>query len=215
MPNRPARYELLPMWLILLMAIPLIAGLVRLYSLATGAAVTPENIRFVDAPLPVVLHIVGACIYAPLGALQLTPSFRRRFPTWHRRAGQVLIIAGLAVALSGVWMTLLYPLAAIQGPLLFWTRLVLGSAMAWWLVQGYFAARRRDIPTHSAAMIRAYAVGLGAGTQALTQLPYFLILGRPDQSTIDVMMLGAWLLNLLLAEWVIRGPLARRMPARV
>ncbi len=210
MPIRRARFELLPLWLVLLMAIPVIAGLVRIYTLATGATITPENIRFFDAPLPVVLHIVSACIYALFGALQLTPSFRRRFPIWHRRAGRVLILAGLTVALSGLWMTLLYPLAPLQGSLLFWTRLVLGSAMALWLVQGYMAARRRDIATHSAAMIRAYAVGLGAGTQALTQLPYFLIFGRPDQATIDVLMLGAWLINLAVAEWVIRATRSRR-----
>ena len=210
MPIRRARYDLLPLWLILLMAIPVLAGLARIYSLVTGTAISPDDVRFFAAPVPVALHVVAACIYAVLGALQLTPSFRRRFPTWHRRAGRVLIIAGLTVALSGLWMTLLYPLEAIQGPLLFWTRLVLGSAMAGWLVQGYVAARGRDIATHSAAMIRAYAVGLGAGTQALTQLPYFLILGRPEQPVIDAMMLGAWMLNLLLAEWVIRGMRARR-----
>ncbi len=63
-------------------------------------------------------------------------------------------------------------------------------------------------------MIRAYAVGLGAGTQALTQLPYFLIFGRPDQATIDVMMLGAWLINLAVAEWVIRAARPRSTPVR-
>jgi uncharacterized membrane protein len=213
MPNRRARYELLPLWLMLLMAIPVIAGLARIYSLVTGVAISPDDIRFFEAPLPVALHVVGACIYAVLGALQLTPSFRRRFPRWHRRAGRVLIIAGLTVALSGIWMTLLYPLSALQGPLLFWTRLVLGAAMAGWLAQGYVSARRRDFATHSAAMIRAYAVGLGAGTQALTQLPYFLIFGRPDQPTLDAMMLGAWLINLAIAEWVIRAARPGRTPA--
>lgn len=214
MPIARARFELLPLWLMLLMAIPVLAGLARIYSLVTGVAISADDIRFFAAPLPVALHVVGACIYAVLGALQLTPSFRQRFPLWHRRAGRVLIIAGLTVALSGLWMTLRYPLEALQGPLLFWTRLVFGSAMAGWLVQGYLAARRRDIATHSAAMIRACAVGLGAGTQALTQLPYFLILGRPEQSTIDVMMLGAWLINLLVAEWIIRAARPGRTPVR-
>lgn len=214
MPISRARYDLLPLWLMLLMAIPVLAGLARIYSLVTGTAISADDIRFFDAPLPVALHVVGACIYAVLGALQLTPSFRRRFPTWHRRVGRVLIIAGLTVALSGLWMTLLYPLQALQGPLLFWTRLVLGAAMAGWLVQGYVAARRRDIATHSAAMIRAYAVGLGAGTQALTQLPYFLIFGRPEQQIIDVLMVGAWAINLLVAEWIIRAARARRQPVQ-
>ncbi len=42
--------------LLLLSAIPLIAGGVRLSELAAGATITPANARFFASPLPVVLH---------------------------------------------------------------------------------------------------------------------------------------------------------------
>ena len=48
-------------------------------------------------------------------------------------------------------------------------RLVFASAMAGCLVLGVRAARRRDIPAHRAWMIRAYAIGLAAGTQVFTE----------------------------------------------
>src|SRR5687767_16020048 len=61
---------LVPAALILLSIIPLIFGVVRLNELARGAEVTPANARFFASPLPVILHIVGAGVYALLGAFQ-------------------------------------------------------------------------------------------------------------------------------------------------
>jgi hypothetical protein len=73
-------------------------------------------------------------------------------------------------------------------------------------------------------MTRAYALGLGAGTQVLTHLPWFILMsGKPGEGPRAVMMGGAWVLNALVAEWVIRrrrnagryrdgAPLASRAP---
>jgi hypothetical protein len=50
--------------------IPLAAGAFRLTELAGGAEITSANARFFASPLPVVLHIVSAGVYAILGAFQ-------------------------------------------------------------------------------------------------------------------------------------------------
>ena len=109
--------------LLLLSAIPLAAGAFRLTELAGGAAITPANARFFASPLPVVLHIVCAGVYALLGAFQFATGFRRRRPGWHRAAGRLLVPCGLLVGLSGLWMTLFYPRAAGTGELLYALRL--------------------------------------------------------------------------------------------
>src|SRR3954468_11254391 len=98
-----------PAALIMLSAIPISAGAFRLTQLAGGAAITPANARFFASPMPVVLHILSVSVYAILGAFQFVPSLRRRRHSWHRIAGRLLIPCGLAVALSGLWMTLFYP----------------------------------------------------------------------------------------------------------
>src|SRR5688572_9447978 len=110
MPSRSGRGGWREWWvpfaLILLCAIPMVAGAVRLVSLANGAEVTPENARFFTAPLPVVLHIVAAAAYIVLGAFQFVPGFRRRLPSWHRGVGRVVVGAGLVAALGSdgsVW----------------------------------------------------------------------------------------------------------------
>ena len=83
-------------------------------------------------------------------------------------------------------------------------RLVLGTAMAAAIVVAFLAIRRGDVRTHSAWMTRAYAIGLGAGTQLLTLLPWTLAFGIPSQTMHSVLMGAAWAINLFVAEVVIR-----------
>ena len=166
--------------LLLLSAIPLAAGAFRLTELAGGAEITPANARFFASPLPVVLHIVSATVYAILGAFQFAPGFRRRRPGWHRVAGRLLVACGLLVGLSGLWMTLFYPRPAGDGELLYALRLLFGSAMVVSIVLGFAAIRRGDVTRHRAWMMRGYAIGLGAGTQVLT-LAAGALIARPAE----------------------------------
>src|SRR4051794_18925383 len=190
--------------LIALSLIPIVAGMVQLHALAQGGPVTPGNIRFYSAPIPVIVHIVGATIYCLLGAFQFAPNFRRRRPGWHRAAGRVLVLAGLAAALSGLWMAMFYAIVPADNWLLHTFRLLAGSGMAASIVLGYLAIRRRDVGTHQDWMRRAYAIGQGAGTQALTQLPLLLLFGPPDAMSLALLMGAAWGINLAIAEWLIR-----------
>lgn len=202
-----------PVWLVpallVLSAIPLAAGVFRLVQLAGGAEITPANARFFASPLPVTLHIVGAAVYALLGAFQFATPFRRRWPAWHRRAGRFLVAAGLVVGLSGLWMTLFYPWPAGDGPLLYALRLLFGSGMVVSVVLGVTTIRRGNVRGHRAWMARAYAIGLGAGTQMLTLMVGQLIAGPPSELSRALLMGAAWVINLAVAEWAIR-----RRPAR-
>ena len=219
---RPAagREWLIPTALIVLSLIPVLAGADRVAQLAGGAQVTPANARFFAAPVPVLVHIVAASTYSVLGAFQFPRGLRRRRPRWHRLAGRVLVPCGLAVALSGLWMTLFYPDPPGDGNLLTGFRLVFGSAMVLSIVTGFVALLRRDVPRHRAWMIRGYAIAMGAGTQAATQAPIAVLAGAPTGTFRALMMAGAWLLNLAIAEWIIRRrpvPATRRVrpaPAR-
>lgn len=201
-----------PAALIALSTIPLIAGSLRLIQLAGGPELVPADPRFAPAPLPVVIHIAGAALYALVGAFQFVPSFRRRHRSWHRAAGRVLVAAGLAVALSALWMTLIYPRKEGTGVLLYVMRLGFGSLMVASLLLGFAAIRRRDIAAHRAWMIRAYALGLAAGTQAFTEGFGSALFGTGVVRD-DLYKGAGWVINLAVAEWVIRRP-ARARRAR-
>jgi Predicted membrane protein (DUF2306) len=128
-----------PVALVALSAIPLTAGTLRLIQLAGGPAVIPADHRFAGFPIPLVVHILGATTYALAGIPQFAPRFRRRHPVWHRRAGRVLAVAALLVAISALWMTLFYEAQPGTGDLLYVLRLIFGSALAACLVLGFAA----------------------------------------------------------------------------
>ena len=81
------------------------------------------------------------------------------------------------------------------------------------IVLGFLAIRRREIARHRAWMMRGYAIGLGAGTQAMLFLFGELIFGKPDVLARALLMGAAWTLNLAVAEWLIRG--CRLWPIRL
>jgi uncharacterized membrane protein len=204
--NRPAGETAgwpVPAALILLSAIPLIAGAFRLIQVAGGPAVLPADDRFGGFPAALIIHIAGACLYALVGVFQFVPRLRRRHLSWHRRAGRVLAVAGLLVAGSALWMTLVYTRKPGTGDLLYVLRLVFASAMAACLILGFTAVRRQEIAAHRAWMIRAYAIGLAAGMQVFTEGIGGAISGSGEVRG-DLAKGAGWVINIAIAEYVIR-----------
>ena len=116
-----------------------------------------------------------------------------------------MIGAGLLAACSGLWMTHFYPLPVeLQGPLLYWVRMAVGVAMIASIICGLLAIRQKQIASHQVWMIRAYALGQGAGTQVLVTIPWLITVGEPTGLTRDLLMTFAWGLNLSVAQavWV-------------
>jgi uncharacterized membrane protein SirB2 len=197
---------LLPIGLLVLCVVPVLAGGVRMGQLASGV-VTSENARFFSSPAPVIVHVISVSLFCVLGAFQFVPALRMR-NKWHRIMGRLLLPFGLFSALSGLWMAQFYALPAGDGTVLFIERLIFGVAMVASLALGYMAVRRRDYVTHRAWMMRGYAIGLGAGTQVVTNVPWLLLIGTPDITTRSVLMGAGWVINVAVAEWFIknRGP---------
>ena len=171
---------LVPLALIALSAVPILAGSLRLVELSGGAAILPAKPA---SPLPLAVHIVSASLYSVLGAFQFSAGFRRRKPGWHRAAGRLLVMLGLAVALSALWLTAFTPRPDGSGELYHVFRLFFGSAMVLSIVLGFVAIRRRDMVRHRAWMIRAYAIALGAGAQVVTHGIGEAKVGRGDVSS--------------------------------
>jgi hypothetical protein len=91
------------------------------------------------------------------------------------------------VALSGIWMTLAFPISkpeglpSYDGVTVYVVRLLVGVAM----------------------MLRSYALGLGAGTQALTHIPWFIFPSIHGEFARTLFMAAGWAINLAVAEWLI------------
>lgn len=187
--------------LILLSVIPLIFGAIRLSQLANGAEITPANARFFASPSPVVIHIISSAIYALFGAFQFVSSLWKRGNGWHLWVGRLLVPFGLTVGLSGLWMTLFYPRT---DNLLYAFRIFFGFGMVLSIILGFISIRRRDVNQHRAWMTRAYAIGMGAGTQVLTGIVGAIIFGKPNEFENALLIGAAWVINLAVAEFSIR-----------
>jgi uncharacterized membrane protein YozB (DUF420 family) len=191
-----------PLVFVVLSVMPALGGLARLHSLSVPETV--DNARFIAAPLPVIVHIVTATLYAMLGAFQFSAGLRRRWPAWHRRAGVVLTLCGLVTGLTGMWMAVGLDIPQrMQGPILMGVRLVVGAVTVAALVLAWVSIVRRDIPAHEAWMIRAYALAQGAATQALLLGPWILISGELVGVPRDLMMTLTWVINAGIAEALI------------
>lgn len=208
--NRPTWR--VPAALVALGTVPVIAGSLRLVELSGAAPTMPSDGRYDASPLPVVVHIVSATVFALLGAFQFSPRLRRRHPGWHRRSGRVLVVAGLGVALSALWLNQFFPNADAAREVLYPLRLAFGVAMVITIALGFLAARRRDFARHRAWMIRSYAIGLVAGTQVFTLGFGGVVFGTGELAT-ALLMGAAWAINLTVAERAIRRQPRRRSAA--
>lgn len=199
---------LVPAGLIALSLIPVLASAVRLWEIGGSAPIKPENARFFAMPVPIVLHIVGFTIFCILGAFQFSPVLRRSRPRLHRAIGWFVIPCGLVGAMSGLWMVQFYPsvdvgMLRFDGSYLYITRLLAGSAMVLFLLLGLAAILRRDIASHSAWMMRGYALGIGAGTQVFTHIPWLLFPSIHSELARTLCMAAGWVINILVVEFLL------------
>ena len=146
---------------------------------------------------------MSVTVFSLLGAFQFVPSLRQRH-WWHRVAGRILIPAGLFAALSGMWMAAFYPHPVGDGLVLEALRLIFGFAMVASIVLGIRAIVLRKFDSHGDWTTRAYAIGVGAGTQAIVLVPGAIIFGSTHELSRTILMDLAWVINLAVAETRIR-----------
>ncbi len=193
---------LLPAALFCACVVPVLAGIYR------GSTIVLEGewaLAFAPGRvdrLPLFLHVLCSALYYPLSALQVLPRFRGRHPVWHRRAGKVAVVSGLAGALSSIWLSALH--LEISGPTLLYGRLLFGTLWALFLVFGLLAIARKDFKSHAAWFVRAFAVAMPAGTLIFIVSPFWLVLGELPPVLDESIQSCAWIVHLGIAELLIR-----------
>ena len=197
--NRP-----LPLVLALALCafIPVMTAAVSVVQIPLGA-LPGDSLRLASVPVAFFLHSLAGVLLGVLGPLQFVRALHRRFGTLHRLTGRVFVLAGAGLALSG--LTLLLQVESMATGLLDAARGVFGLALIAALMRGVAAARVHDMHRHRAWMIRAYAIGMGTGTVALVMFPLYLITGEPPMGLAsDIVVVGMWMFNIALGEWVVR-----------
>lgn len=196
-------------------SVPAFGGLVRLVELVGGPSVLPGNPRAIADPWPIILHVLSSFVFCIAGALQFLPSLRLHRPILHRVTGRITVVAGVLSAASGLWMTIVFAFPeALQGSLLFSMRIILGLAMMGLLGWAVVAVKAGSFRKHAASMLRAYAIGQGASTQAFLGIAWIVVFGiEPTGFLRDCFMVFCWVLNLLAAEALIHLYTAKPRPS--
>lgn len=189
--------------LLLLCLIPILAGIYRLWMLYTGNS-SIENSRFINMPVPVVIHILSMIIYAPLSVVQFVPSLRSKLIRYHKKIGLILVVAGLLVAISGLWMTQFYPRTGYDGFSLYLLRWAVGLVILFSIFCALRKLFTRQFIMHGDWMLRAYALSMGAGTQVFTHIPLYIFPSIQSEQSRFWAMASGWCINIIFAEWIIQ-----------
>jgi uncharacterized membrane protein len=156
-------------------------------------------------------HVYLSILVLPAGFIQFFSYILKKFPRFHRLNGWIYLITILAFAgpsglimgfhANGGWSSqLAFCLLAIL-----W---IMFTALA-----GYYAIKKR-FARHREMMYRSFALTLSAITlRAWKYILVALFHPRPMDVYRTVAWLG-WVLNLLIAEWLIRYYLRRRKVVR-
>lgn len=147
-------------------------------------------------------HIACALIFAIFGALQFVPWFRRRHLAWHRLSGRIVLVCGLSVAITGLWMNHFYPLKPYDGVVLYGLRWIVGLAMAIALILAVKTIQKKQVDRHRIWMMYAYALGMGAFTQILTHIPWLIWTELQGEMFRTIAMGAGWGINLMLVRAV-------------
>lgn len=197
----------------------LLAALVGFLALVgVGAAIAhyflpPYNPGFLRHPVVTAAHVALGGLFLALAPFQLVSRLRRRRLVLHRRVGRGLVAVGLVVGVTGLVMTLLFPIAG-------WSqRFVVGAfgvAFVVSLVKGFGYARTGAVALHREWMIRALALGLAIASQRLIIAPATAIIGNPTPTQIVRLAMVSWIAFVLHAAaaelWIrrTRGRIGRR-----
>jgi len=177
--------------------LPALAALVRLAEVAANTA----DPRFDGIKNWLALHLIGSVGFALAGLYQFVPSGRRNRS--HPRMGRLVVAAGLLSAITGLRLSVGHHLPEQDAGALSWVRILVAGSMFVFLLLGLKARWQGAHRQHGAWMIRAYALGLGAGTQILILGPVIALTGEPIPFVRFWGMTLGWAVNAGLAEWII------------
>ena len=194
----------------------IVVGFLALVGVAASAAhylVEPYNPGFLEYPTIVAVHVVLGGIYMLFAPFQFVKRIRSRHLAYHRRMGRVLVVLGLVVGATALFLGLVIPFSGWAERMLIG---LFGGLFLFALGTGFVHVRAGRVAPHREWMIRAFAVALAIATQRLIFIPSLLVVGDPTYGQVVTLSVAAWSAALVvhssLAEVWIRLTRNRGVP---
>ena len=165
----------------------------------------PYNDGFLVYPTITAIHVISGGIYLLLAPFQFIAGIRARWINYHRLVGRALVIVGILVGSSAVFIAIVIPFSG-------WIESVIngffGMLFLVALVRSFLMIKNKKINLHREWMIRAFAIGLGIATMRLIFIPALILTGAPShQQTAFLSIVAftiAFVLHVTVAELWIR-----------
>ena len=195
--------------LLVLGALPAIPGVFILKGVLNGPDIAPGSDAFLHisgfyfaAPAPIMLHIIFGILFCIAVPFQFSAAIRQRWPVWHRIGGRVVLVSGIVLGLSTLWMIHFYPLIG-NNALKYSVMMISSLGIILSLGLALFEVKRRNIPQHRAWMMRAVAITFGGSSAAIFMIPYFLMFGEPSQIASAASRWIGLILTLCIVEYIL------------
>jgi hypothetical protein len=124
------------------------------FATGPGSVTTDQADWYAVNRVALAAHMVTGAIALSLAPLQLISPLRRRYPSFHRACGKVVLVAGAATVLfAAAYLTRTTSETVYAGPLFLFDLWGLGATYAAAGVLAYVAIRRGHVETHAAFMV--------------------------------------------------------------
>ena len=166
-------------------------ALVGVAASATHYFVEPYNPGFLEYPTIVALHVVLGAGYLLFALFQFVERIRSRHLGYHRRMGRVLVVVGLVVGVTAMFMGVVIPFSGWAEGMLIG---LFGSLFLFALGKGFVHVRAGRVALHREWMMRAFAVALAIATQRVIFVPSLFVFGivDPTDGRIVTLSIAAW-----------------------
>ncbi len=192
----------LALFLAFLTAIPILNSLFLAFQIPSGT-LAEDSAHLGVAPISLFVHVLAGLAFGITGPMQFVRALRNRFGALHRVSGRIFVLSGVVIGLSG--LSILAQVVSQRTPMVDIARGLFGLALLVALAMALIAIRNRDFRRHRAWAIRSYAIGMGLGTVALVFIPLYIVTGQPPVGlTSDILFVVTWVMNMVVAEVIIR-----------
>ena len=158
---------------------------------------------YADFPWTTALHVIPSILLMALLGLQLIPALRRRFPTWHRYSGRVLVVAAVIITVSGLYIGIRFPFGGMAESV---ATVVISALFLVFIAKGVGAIRRKDVQAHRRWMLRMTATALTPISMRLMFFPIVALTDIAPRVAFAPLLLVGLTVNLVLLQlWLRRA----------
>jgi len=153
------------------------------------------------------IHRIGGSLLVVLGLLQFSAKLRTRRPRFHRWSGRVYAALAIIAALSGIYMSVLFPFGGLTETV---PSVLFGVGLVAVTVAGIVTARRRNFEAHGEWMMRSFAIVVGPFVIRVVYPVLLFGLGMDARPAVGVSFWLGWVISLGIAELLIARRRAQR-----